>query len=198
MKMKRLSESLRREMEAALDAERFDHTLGVAYTAANLAFVHGCDVSAALTAGMLHDCAKCIPHAEKIRLCEAHGLSVSETEAASPGLLHAKLGAFFAEHKYGVTDAEILDAIRCHTTGRPRMTLLDKIIFVADYIEPNRKMLPQLDTLRKEAYTDLDACVLHILQYTLQYLGEKAKVQDPMTKMTYEYYRRRAARLRKG
>lgn len=198
MKTIHLTAKLRKEMQKALDDERFDHTCGVAYTAASLSFVHGCDLQKALTAGFLHDCAKNIPDEKKIKLCEKHGIEITDAEAAAPALLHAKLGAFLAEHKYGVTDAEILDAIRCHTTGRPRMTLLDKIIFVADYIEPNRKMLPQLDTLRKEAYTDLDACVLHILQYTLQYLGEKAKVQDPMTKMTYEYYRRRAARLRKG
>ena len=190
MKTLKLSETLRHAMEEALDPERFDHTLGVAYTAANLAFVHGEDVQRALTAGMLHDCAKCVPNDEKIRLCGQYGLTVSETEAASPSLLHAKLGAYFAEHKYDVTDPDILGAIRWHTTGRPGMTLLEKIVFVADYIEPNRKTLPHLDEIRREAYTDLDGCVLHILEDTIGYLREKAKVQDPMTRETLAYYRK--------
>ena len=190
MKTLKLSETLRLAMEEALDPERFDHTLGVAYTAANLAFVHGEDIRRAMTAGMLHDCAKCVPNEEKIRLCEQYGLAVSEAEAASPSLLHAKLGAYFAEHKYDVTDPEVLQAIRWHTTGRPGMTLLEKIVFVADYIEPNRKTLPHLDEIRREAYTDLDGCVLHILEDTIGYLREKAKVQDPMTRETLAYYRK--------
>ena len=70
------------------------------------------------------------------------------------------------------------------------MTLLEKIVFVADYIEPNRKTLPHLDEIRREAYTDLDGCVLHILEDTIEYLREKAKVQDPMTRETLAYYRK--------
>lgn len=198
MKTIRLTEKLRKEMEKVLDDERLDHTMGVAYTAASLSFVHGCDLQKALIAGMLHDCAKNIPDDKKIRLCEKHGIEISTAEQHAPSLLHAKLGAFLAEEQYGVKDEEVLDAIRYHTTGRPKMTLLEKIIFVADYIEPNRKVLPHMEELRSQAFTDLDGCVLRILQYTLQYLKEKAKVQDPMTRMTYEYYRRRAARQKKS
>ena len=189
MKTVELSASLRHRVKKALDEKRFDHSLGVAYTCATLAFVHGGDVEQALTAGMLHDCAKCLSHEEKIRICRENHIEITPSEEASPGLLHAKAGAYLAEHEYGVTDEEILSAIRCHTTGKPAMSHLDKLLYVADYIEPNRKMLPHLDEVRKEAYRDLDQCVLMILEHTMTYLKEKAKVLDPVTQETLAYYR---------
>ena len=85
-------------------------------------------------------------------------------------------------------DQVILDAITYHTTGRPNMTLMDKIIFVADYIEPNRKMLPEMEEIRKEAFTDLDACVIHILKNTLDYLNRTTAEMDYMTQKTYDFY----------
>ena len=189
MKTVELSASLRKKVKKALDEKRFDHSLGVAYTCATLAFVHGGDIEQALTAGMLHDCAKCLSHEEKLTICKENGIEVSTSEEASPGLLHAKVGAYLAEHEYGVPDPEILSAIRCHTTGKPAMSLLDKLLYVADYIEPNRKMLPHLDEVRREAYRDLDRCVLMILEHTMTYLSEKAKVLDPVTQETLAYYR---------
>ena len=189
MKTVELSASLKHRVKKALDEKRFDHSLGVAYTCATLAFVHGGDVEQALTAGMLHDCAKCLSHEEKIRICRENHIEITPSEEASPGLLHAKAGAYLAEHEYGVTDEEILSAIRCHTTGKPAMSHLDKLLYVADYIEPNRKMLPHLDEVRKEAYRDLDQCVLMILEHTMTYLKEKAKVLDPVTQETLAYYR---------
>ena len=180
---------LREQMQQALDAKRFDHSLGVAYTCATLAFVHGGSLTQALTAGLLHDCAKCLSHEEKIRICKDNNIAISPSEEASPGLLHAKAGAFLAEHSYGVTDPEVLSAIRCHTTGKPAMLLLEKLLYVADYIEPNRKMLPHLDEVRREAYRDLDNCVLLILEHTMEYLNHKAKVLDPVTQQTLLYYR---------
>lgn len=189
-----LSADLRHKIKKELDEKRFDHSLGVAYTCATLAFVHGGDIEQALTAGMLHDCAKCLSHEEKIRICKEQGIEITESEKAAPSLLHAKVGAYLAEHKYGVTDQAILDAIRCHTTGRPAMTHLDKLLYVADYIEPNRKILPQMDEVRREAYRDLDSCVLMILEHTMEYLREKAKVLDPATQETLAYYRKAAGR----
>ena len=189
MKTVELSASLRHRVKKALDEKRFDHSLGVAYTCATLAFVHGGDIEQALTAGMLHDCAKCLSHEEKIRICKENNIEITPSEEASPGLLHAKTGAYLAEHEYGVTDEEILSAIRCHTTGKPAMSHQDKLLYVADYIEPNRKMLPHLDEVRKEAYRDLDRCVLMILEHTMTYLKEKTKVLDPVTQETLAYYR---------
>ncbi len=182
------SQKLRKEMEKVLKPDRFDHTLGVAYTAANMAVVHGCDVKKALIAGMLHDCAKNLSHDEQLEICKKNKIAVTEVEIKNKGLLHAKVGAYLAKKKYGVDDPEILDAIRYHTTGRPDMTLLDKIVFTADFIEPNRKPLENLDVIRKEAYTDIDVCVRHILHDTLEYLKTTGKALDPMTQETYDFY----------
>ena len=163
---------LRRQMKKVLKTERFDHTLGVAYTAASLAF--------------LYDCAKYVEH--KVETCKKFHIPVTEAEEKEPSLLHAKLGAYLAEHQYHVQDPEVLNAIRYHTTGHPNMTLLEKIIFVADYIEPNRKMLPHLSEIRKMAYRDLNEAIVHILQDTLAYLDQSSKIKDPETQRTLQYY----------
>ena len=134
--MKRLKDtkSIRREMEKVQDERRYEHTLGVAYTATALAMRYDIPLKAAEIAGLLHDCAKCIPNSEKLALCEKHHILVAPAEAENPSLLHAKLGALLAESEYDITNPEILHAIKVHTTGEPDMSVLDKIIFIADYI----------------------------------------------------------------
>jgi len=176
-----------------LTPKRYVHSIGVEYTAANMAFIHGEDVQRARIAGLLHDCAKCIPVEEKLKKAIKFGLPVSESEQANPDLLHGKLGAYYAEKKCGVKDEGILSAITYHTTGKPGMNLLEKIIFVADYIEPNRKMIRDLPEIRREAYLDLDRCIRHILHNTLEYLSEKDTVIDSLTQETYDYYLKEAA-----
>ena len=108
-----------RKLKKYLDKDRYDHTMGVMYTAASLAMCHGTDIEQAMIAGLLHDCAKCIPSAKKIRMCDKYHLSVSEVELKNPSLLHAKLGAFIAAKKYHIEDREIINAIASHTTGKP-------------------------------------------------------------------------------
>lgn len=172
-----------------LDDNRFEHTLGVMYTAACLAMKYGEDIEKAQVAGLLHDCAKCIPDQKKIKLCVKNRISMTEMEQKNPFLLHAKVGAFIAEEKYGVTDQEILDAIACHTTGKPDMTRLEKIIYIADYIEPMRSKAPNLEEVRKLAFDDLDRALFKILSDTLNYLKRAPKNLDPMTLQAYEYYK---------
>ena len=103
-------------------------------------------------------------------------------------MLHAKLGAFLAKKKYDIEDEEILNAIRWHTTGRPDMTLLDKIVYVSDYIEPRRDKAPNLPKIRQLAFMDLDQALIKILEDALGYLGDSAEHVDAMTKKTYDYY----------
>ena len=189
MKTSHQTAHIRKRLEKKLDEARFDHTLGVAYTAAAMSFVLGADPKKALTAGLLHDCAKYLSGKEMLKLCRENGIEITEAEEAAPSLLHAKLGAFFAAEEYDVTDEEILDAIRCHTTGKPGMNLLEQILFIADYIEPNRKELPRIEEIRKEAFSDPDLCVLHITEDTLTHLKEKAKTLDPQTAETHAYYK---------
>lgn len=175
-------------LKGKINDRRLEHSYGVEYTAACLAMVHGADVEKARIAGLLHDCAKGLPTKDKLEKARKHGLPISKYEEKNPDMLHAKLGAFYARYKYDVTDEEILDAICYHTTGRPNMSLLDKIIFVADYIEPNRRMLPEMEQIRKEAFLDLDQCVIHILKNTLDYLHNTTLEMDYMTQKTYDYY----------
>lgn len=176
-------------LEKKLTKKRFEHSIGVEYTAGALAMVYGVPVDKALIAGLLHDCAKCLEPKDKIARCERHKLPISKLEYNNPELLHAKLGAYYAKSKYGVSDEEILSAIEFHTTGKPGMSMLEKIVFVADYIEPNRKPLPEIDEIRREAFTDIDVCIVHILKNTLAYLKEdESKDTDDMSYRTYEYY----------
>lgn len=188
MKPSELSK-LRKEMAKIQDGKRYEHTLSVAYTAANLAACHGEDIDQALVAGLLHDCAKCLSDKRLLSICEKQKLPVSPQEEKKPSLLHAKVGSYLAREEYHIADPDILNAIHNHTTGRPGMSLLEKIIFVADYMEPGRKQAPRLEQIRKTAFTDLDCAMLMILEDTLVYLQESGSVIDQTTRETYEYYK---------
>lgn len=180
---------LRKKVKKGLDKERYEHTKGVMYTAACLAMAHEYSVDQAMLAGLLHDCAKCLPNEEKFRLCEEHEILINQIERENPGLLHAKVGAVLAEIKYGIKDPDILHAIKVHTTAEPRMNTLDKIIYIADYIEPKRDQAPRLDYIRKLAFSNLNECMAEILSDTLHYLNNRKGAIDPATRLTYEYYR---------
>lgn len=176
------------DLKNILDKNRYEHTLGVASTAVCLAMKYEYDLEKAEEAGLLHDCAKCISDDKKLKQCEKHNISITPTEEKNPFLLHAKLGAFYAMHKYSITDKEVINAILIHTTGAPDMTLLEKIIYVADYIEPNRKQAPNLSEIRRIAFEDIDMAVFMIMRDTLEYLKKQNGDIDNMTKKAYEYY----------
>lgn len=177
-------------MEKAQDAKRFAHTLGVEFTAAALAMKYQADVTDAQIAGLLHDCAKCLTDEKRVSICEKHQIPMTDIERRNPFLLHAKVGEYLAREKYGITNPDILNAIRFHTTGRENMSLLERIVFVADYIEPGRRQAPNLTEIRQLAFTDLNAAMLKILEDTLSYLKATGGELDPMTEITYEYCRR--------
>lgn len=172
-----------------LDEPRYEHTIGVMHTAACLAMRYDASLmDKALLAGLLHDCAKCTSHADKIRICTENCIDITNTELKNPGLLHAKVGAFFAKTKYGVEDSEILESIVCHTTGKPAMTMLDKIIYIADYMEPGRDKASNLPLVRDLAFKDLNKCLYLILKDSLHYLKTRNIPIDPMTEDTFMYY----------
>ena len=133
---------MQKKLSKYLDEDRFEHTLGVMFTCASLAMVHGYDLKDAQAAGLLHDSAKCIPNKKKLKMCAEHNIPVTPFEKEHPFLLHAKLGAYIARAKYGITDEEILSSITFHTTGKPEMSTLEKIVYIADYIEPLRQECP--------------------------------------------------------
>ncbi len=186
------------KIKAVQNKERFHHTIGVMNTACALAMNYGMDVQRARMAGLLHDCAKSIvPNSEKAALCDKYGVKYTKFEAENPHLLHGKLGAYLAKNQYGVDDEEICSAISFHTTGKPDMTGLEQIVFIADYIEPDRDYddIPRLAEVRKMAFNDLDECTFMILKDTLEYLKEAKRPIDTTANEAYEYY---AKKLNKG
>ena len=179
---------IRKKLKKELDKSRFEHTIGVMFTAGSLAMAHGYDYEKAMLAGLLHDCAKCKSTSDKIDICEKHDILITPVERENPGLLHAKAGMVLAREVYEVTDPQILHAIKVHTTGEPDMNMLDKIIYIADYIEPMRCEAPRLDEIRQIAFHDLNQCVAEILFDTLHYLSGRKGCIDPLTQLTYEFY----------
>lgn len=178
-------------LSAILRPKRYRHTLGVAMTAAQLAVCHGEQSERARIAGILHDCAKYLTDREMYDLCDTYGIDLSSFEKNNPALVHSKLGACLARLRFGIEDEEICSAIACHTTGRPGMTTLEKILYLADYIEPYRKMDCQphsLDEVRKTCFLDLDRGLVMTLQNTISYLERCEMDVDPMTRETYAYY----------
>ena len=190
MKTLDITRKLRKELEKELKPDRFDHTLGVAYTSASLAMVHGANVEKALIAGFLHDCAKCLSHEEQLKICEKNNIELTDVERRNHSLLHAKAGIYIASTKYEIRDRESLDAIRYHTTGRENMSLLEKIVYIADFIEPNRKPLDDMNIIRQEAFSDIDKCLAHILYNSIVYLRTIGKECDDTTMKAYEFYKK--------
>ena len=176
------------KMEKVMDKKRYQHTLGVAATASCMAMRFQTDPYKAYLAGLLHDNAKCISNDKKLSVCAKNKLSVNAAEEKNPDLLHAKVGSFLAKDKYKISDEQILSAILWHTTGKPEMTVLEQIIYIADYIEPLRKPQKNMEIVRRLAFEDLDRCMLEILSGTIQYLQDKQAAIDEITMKTYQYY----------
>lgn len=191
--MEKSLEELQEELKGILKKRRYNHTLGVRYTAQAMAMCFDEDIVKAGYAGMLHDCAKYLSDVEIMSECTKHHIACSSAEKLKPSLLHAKLGACYAREKYGVEDEQVLSAIRWHTTGKPGMGTLEKIIFIADYIEPERKMLPGMEEIRRAAFHDLDKAMYLILKNTLEYLGDMEERQreciDAYSVDAYDFYK---------
>lgn len=170
------------KLQSAISPKRFRHTLGVEKTAVDLAAHYHYDfIEKMQSAALLHDCAKDVPVPLMLRLSKEYKIPVDNVMKSQPHLIHSYLGAEIAKREYDVVDEEILNAIRYHTTGRPNMSLLEKIIFVADYIEPNRKEIPELDLLRKLAYNDLNSSIMKIFDHTIAYVKQRKLVVHPLT-----------------
>ena len=180
---------LRKKLSSKLAPMRYEHSLSVSFTCMNLAMRYGYDLDKAELAGLMHDCGKRYSDDIILKKCIKHGIEVTEAELNALPVLHAKYGAWLAEHKYQITDREILDAIGCHTTGKPDMTVLDKILYIADYIEPRRFKAENLPLIRRLAYENLDETMYAILSGTLEYLDKKGGSIDPMTVEAYEYFK---------
>lgn len=181
-------EEMNRKLSKYIDQNRWYHTQGVRYMSAALAMAHGVDYHRAELAGLLHDCAKCISDAKKIKICDKANIAITDVERNNPFLLHAKVGAYIAKEKYGVDDEGVLDAIRYHTTGKPGMKPLEQIVFIADYIEPRRNKSKHLPEIRREAFRDLDECCYMILKDMLLYLNSRSGQIDQNTQQAFAFY----------
>lgn len=170
-------------VRAELTEHRYIHTIGVMETAIELAKRYGADVKKAELAAIFHDYAKFRPKDEMKQIIIDQDLG-SELLLHNEELWHAPVGAYLVEKEVGIFDSEIINAIRFHTSGRPNMTLLEKIIYVADYIEPGRHF-PGVDEVRELAKISLDEALIKAIHNTIVFLMKKKQAIYPDTFLTY-------------
>lgn len=175
-----------------LKPKRMPHVLGTEQEAVRLVRRYGGDETQARIAALLHDCTKKLDMAQQLTLCEKYGIMLDELEQKALKLLHSKTGAAIARDVFGVEDA-VYDAILYHTTGKPDMTRLEKIIYLADYIEPTRDF-PGVDALRKTVYEDLDKGLLMGLTMTIQEMEEMGNPVHHLTRDARDYLLKRGIR----
>ena len=178
---------LREQSYAYLSPKRIPHVQGCEWEAVRLAKRWGESEEDAAEAGILHDITKKLVLSEQLILSEKYGIINDTYETANVKLLHAKTGAALARDLFNISD-RVYSAIRWHTTGKPDMTLLEKIIYMADYIEPNRDF-PGVDKLRKLAYEDLDAAMVLGLKMSLEDIRSYGAEPYEVTVSAYEWYK---------
>ena len=177
--------ALRQLLRQKLDDYRYIHSLGVADSAGDLAKIYGADEEKAYFAGLLHDIAKNMPKEEQLALMEKGGIKLTEEEKNNPALWHAMAGECYLRCEMGITDIEILGSVRYHTTGKKGMTLLEKIIYVADYISAERNY-PDVDVMRDLSMNhSLEKASLYSLIYTF---NKQTKLQGIIHPDSVEYY----------
>jgi predicted HD superfamily hydrolase involved in NAD metabolism len=163
---------------------RVQHTLGVEQMSTDLAHRHDLDAEKAELAGLMHDLAKYFAPEKLLKMAKHKGIEIDPVLEANPHLLHADVSAIVAQEQFGVEDEEILSAIANHTLGRPQMSDLSCVIFVADALEPNRGDTSELNEMRETVYKNLHRGVQQTSDYSLRYLIEKRRLIHPRTIMT--------------
>ncbi len=185
-------EKIRQKVQSSMSVKRYIHTLGVVEEAQKMAMhygdqtlVHKCEMAA-----LLHDIAKEYPTTLITQLCREYKVCQEDIYKENKEIIHAVLGAEAAKREYQIDDVDIINAILYHTSGRKEMSLLEKIVYIADYIEPNRKAFPGLEEARKLAYADLDEAIVHILLQTQEFLANKDIEIHPESLEALEYYKK--------
>lgn len=187
---KELREYIVKKISKRLTDKRLDHTFRVEEESIRLANHYRSDWQKASIAALLHDNAKNYSDDKKLRLVYKYDVKLSPAEEVNIDLIHAKLGSVLALKKYGIKDSEILNAVKYHTTGRPGMSMTEKIIYIADFIEPGRKNFPGLDKARELAYSDINMAMIKILMMTINHVIDRGRIIDSVTEKAYEYYYR--------
>ena len=161
--------------------KRIQHILGVEQMATELAKHYQLDSHAAAQAGLMHDLAKYFKPQRLLEMAQAEGLEIDEVDLVAPHLLHADVSAIVARDEFGITDPEILQAIADHTLGRPRMSDLSCIVFLADSLEAGRGDNEELQSLRQLSYQNLHQAVWRTCDSSLQYLLSTRCLVHPRT-----------------
>jgi len=179
-------EEIMEKLKNSLPAKRYVHSLNVMETACALAKRYNQDLEKAALAGLLHDCARRYQSHELPGLCQKYGIAVDNISCLHPLLLHGPVGSFVAREEYQVTDEEVLSAIYCHTTGKENMSRLEKIVFIADFIEPGRDF-DEVEGVRDIAFEDLDKALLKALDCVIFYVIKKGHLihQDSIKARNY-------------
>lgn len=165
-------------LEASLPPKRYKHSVRVYETALQLAKAYALPQEKIAVCALLHDCGREIASKDSAAKADELGIAIDEVERNQPILLHAKLGVYYAQTKYGVTDEEVLTGILQHTTGAAHMTVLAKVVFLADMIEPGRDF-PGVEKLRELSYKNLDKAMLLAYSNTIRYLLDSALLVHP-------------------
>lgn len=171
---------IKRKLKEMLNDKRYEHSLSVQRMARRLAKIYGADEEKASLAGLVHDCAKWMSPFQSFRAAKRYGIKLDSIERKQPGILHAIIGGELASDLFSIDDPEILSAIKSHTTGRSQMSLMDKILYVADYAEPLREY-DGAAKVRKLAYENIDIAMLEAIEQKIQHLLEKRYLIHPRT-----------------
>jgi len=161
-------------LEKNLDKQRFEHSLRVMDTAEKLAIHYGINVEKAKIAGLIHDCAKNMNDEEMKNIIIDNNYNYNDIYIKTAALMHGLVGGIIAKNIMGIEDQEILNSVIYHTTGRENMSMLEKIIYISDYIEPMRKF-EGIENIRNMVYTDLDEALLLTFDRTINYIISKGQ-----------------------
>lgn len=172
-----------------LDDKRLKHSIETSNEAVKLAKVYGADTEKAYIAGILHDAAKGLPPETLKKIAADNNIKIDKYEEANTELLHGKIGALIIKKELGISDRDVLSAIKWHTTGHANMSLLEKIIYLADIIEPGRTF-KDVDMIRELAYKDIDAAMVLALKDVMDYVKCKGLALHPKSIEAYEYLKK--------
>lgn len=181
-------EEIRKHLQEHLKKERYEHSLSVAFTSICLAMAHGVDLQKAELAGLCHDCAKYMGKKELLEACQRDHIPLLPEYLEAPQVLHGIYGACYAKKHFQIDNEEILSAIYYHTLGKPAMTTLEKIVYLADYIEVRRGNREDLTAIREIAFRDLNLAVELCLEASIAYVKEKGQHCCSLSQDALAYY----------
>lgn len=164
-----------KKLKKDIGIKRYNHSLRVMDTSVQLANKYNISLKKASVAGLLHDCGKLHQSINLLKLADDFGIILDNVSKNNKDLIHSHLGAVLAKKKYKISDKDVLNAIRYHTTGRKNMSQLEKIIYIADIIEPNRDF-KGIKKIRELAYIDLDKCMLYAMEQSLKFIIDNGKL----------------------